>query len=317
MRGRAVAGTKPGSAHVPPILRQSRNRIVHCHVLYGIAQQESDWTHFCVPESPTSAVGKPERTIVSFDCGYGIAQVTSGMHDGDTPDFDQARVAADPLYNMIVGLQILRSKWEAVQCVGDREPEVVEDWYSALWAYNGLSYKNNPNNPTYSAGRGVYQPANGGSYPYQEKVLGWMEFPKSGRWGSIQPGYPNRGEIGTTGTPKALTEPKCGTPTSCTKTRTRNLSACTKPASPDVDAGSTVDAGPPAIVDAGIAVQLEAKGEADEGCSCRAAAAPARAGAATTRTGLAFLFFVLAAFGIRRGARSARRARSAPRSARR
>ena len=38
------------------------------------------WKQFCVPELPADQVGGPSRTIISFDCGYGIGQVTSGMH---------------------------------------------------------------------------------------------------------------------------------------------------------------------------------------------------------------------------------------------
>lgn len=242
-----------------------------CHVLYAVAQQESGWTQFCLPEAPQSAVGKPERTIVSFDCGYGVAQVTTGMHDSDTPSFDQGRVASDVFYNMMVGAGILRSKWEAVECVGDRNPEIVEDWYSALWAYNGLSYKNNPNNPTYAAGRGPYDPQNGGSYPYQERIYGWMEFPspKTQRWKSILPAYPNRGEIGSGSSPRQLSEPSCASPTSCTRKRTTNRSPCTPPPAVVVDAGPPAPPPPPPEVDAGPAVVEEAvEGEADAGCTC-------------------------------------------------
>ena len=254
-----------------------------CHVLYAIAQQESQWTQFCVPEAPSSAAGKPERTIVSFDCGYGIAQVTSGMHARDNPTFDQSRVASEPLYNMLVGAGVLREKWQVVQCVGDRNPNVVENWYSALWAYNGLAYQNNPNNPTYSAGRKAYDPQNGGSYPYQEKVLGWMEHPspKTARWPAILPAYPNRGQIGTTGAPSPLTEPKCGSPTSCASTRMTNLSPCTAPVA---DAGAPPQPPPaPALVDAGVELEVALEAEADthDGCACayvgRTSTSPARA----------------------------------------
>lgn len=249
-----------------------------CHVLYAIAEQESDWTQFCVPESPQSAVGSPERTIVSFDCGFGIAQVTSGMRQGESPTFDQKRVASDALYNLIVGVRILRDKWQAVECVGDRDPEVVEHWYSALWAYNGLSYKNNPNNPAHSPGRNVYDPQNGGSYPYQEKLLGLMEFPSDARWESILPAYPNRGEIGTGSSPKALTEPKCATPTSCVRTRTVNASSCKPPVPPVADAGAPPPVTPPepAAPDAGDAVlPAEEDVPVETGCSCHVVGAPA------------------------------------------
>ena len=60
-----------------------------CHVLKAIAMQESGWRQFCVPDTPANEVGQPSRTIVSFDCGYGVGQVTSGMHVGETPSFDR------------------------------------------------------------------------------------------------------------------------------------------------------------------------------------------------------------------------------------
>jgi hypothetical protein len=280
-----------------------------CHVLWAIAQQESDWTHFCVPESPSSAVGAPERTIVSFDCGYGIAQVTSGMHSTDDPAFDQTRVASDPLYNMVVGAGILRDKWEAVQCVGDRNPGIVEDWYSALWAYNGLSYTNNPNNPNYSAGRGAYDPQNGGSYPYQERVLGWMEHPPKGaqgfRWPAISPAYPNRGEIGTSGSPKALSEPACESPTRCTSKRTTHESACSSPAVPS-DGGPPPPPPPPPSPpdDAGeIAVSAEVEAEEESGCACSDAGRGRSSSSSREATAGAFGLVVAGAVRRRRRAR--------------
>ena len=48
-----------------------------CHVLMAIAMQESGWQQFCVPDSPAGSVGAKERTIVAFDCGYGVGQVTT------------------------------------------------------------------------------------------------------------------------------------------------------------------------------------------------------------------------------------------------
>jgi MYXO-CTERM domain-containing protein len=247
-----------------------------CHVLMGIAMQESGWKQFCVPDRPAGSVGAPERTIVSFDCGYGVGQVTSGMRVGEMPSFDRLRVAAEPVYNLATGTQILASKWAATNCVGDNLPEVVEHWYAALWAYNGLSYTNNPNNPKHTAGRGPYNPANGGAYPYQEKVLGWMEFPpSSAHWKSLAAAYPNRGDIGGGSAPPALPEPKCASPTSCTTTRPTHQSSCSPSAS---DAGVPPDPTPvgdgaapppdPIDPDGGNGVQANASG----GCSCDVAA---------------------------------------------
>lgn len=248
-----------------------------CHVLEAIAMQESGWTQFCVPQVPAASVGAPSRTIVSFDCGYGIGQVTSGMHVNETPSFDRARVAADATYNLATGTRILAAKWAATNCVGDNDPDLVEDWYTAIWAYNGLAYSNNPNNPNLTAGRGPYNPKNGGSYTYQERVLGWMEFPPAdGRWASLAPAYPNRGDVGTTGSPPALPEPSCASPTSCASTRGTHPSSCGATPPPPPDGGP-----PPPVVDAGpIPADAGAEGgegglgaQADEssGCSCRTA----------------------------------------------
>ena len=120
--------------------------------------QESGWRQFCVPDTPADQVGGAARTIISFDCGYGVGQVTSGMHKGETPAFDRARVAGDATYNLATGTLILADKWRATNCVGDNQPRTVEDWYVATWAYNGLAFVNNPNNPNYSATRGVCDP---------------------------------------------------------------------------------------------------------------------------------------------------------------
>lgn len=220
-----------------------------CHVLMAIAMQESGWRQFCVPDAPASEKGQPERTIVSFDCGYGIGQVTSGMHTGESPSFDRARVASDPTYNLATGTRILRDKWAATKCVGDNNPELVEDWYTAIWAYNGLAYSNNPNNPNLTAGRGPYDPASGaGSYAYQERVLGWMEHPPSARWDVLAPAYPNLGDLGTSGSPPELPEPSCASPTSCAQKRTTHTSRCGAAPSP-ADAGAG-DAAADAAADA-------------------------------------------------------------------
>jgi MYXO-CTERM domain-containing protein len=269
-----------------------------CHVLQAIAMQESGWRQFCVPDTPAASVGAPSRTIVSFDCGYGIGQVTSGMHVGENPSFDRQRVAADPTYNMATGTRILRDKWAATNCVGDNDPDLVEDWYTAIWAYNGLAYSNNPNNPNLTAGRGVYNPKNGGSYAYQERVLGWMENPPAdGRWKSLAVAYPNRGEIGSGGSPPDLSEPSCASPTDCTKTRSTHASSCGTSA--PVDAGTDaapVDAAP---VDAG---PPPAPAVDEGGCSCRTA--PARG--PRSATGLVLVGLAVALARLRRRDRSAR-----------
>ncbi len=198
-----------------------------CELLKAIAYQESFWQQFCVPDSPPDQVGKPSQTIIARDCGYGIGQVTSGMHVGEAPGYDRARVAGDPLYNLATGTQILAQKWSYTQCVGDNLPSVVEHWYTATWAYNGLATKNNPNNAAYSSTRGVWNPNVGGSAPYQEKVFGRMEHPPTtSHWTSLPFAYPDPANIGTAGSPPALPEPSCASPTDCTSTRPVHVSSC-------------------------------------------------------------------------------------------
>lgn len=228
-----------------------------CELLGAIAQRESGWKQFCAPDRPPDQVGRPSQTIISFDCGYGISQVTSGMHAGETPGFDRARVAAEPLYNLATGASILAGKWRATPCVGDNQPTVVEHWYTATWAYNGLAYINNPNNPTYNSARGAWNPSVGGAAPYQEKIFGSLEFPPSdGRFAQVTVAYPALADIGTGSKPPALPEPACGTPTSCATPRGTHASGCFGGApdggSPSTDAGEPLDAGGPAEPDAGL-----------------------------------------------------------------
>jgi MYXO-CTERM domain-containing protein len=102
---------------------------------------------------------------------------------------------------------------------------VIEHWYTATWAYNGLAYVNNPSNPNYDPGRGVWDPAVGGGAPYQEKVFGWMEH-TGGQWDAVALAYPNPGDAGASGSPPALPEPSCASPTDGVATRPPHATAC-------------------------------------------------------------------------------------------
>ncbi|HTJ80835.1 MAG TPA: MYXO-CTERM sorting domain-containing protein, partial [Polyangiaceae bacterium] len=197
-----------------------------CELLKSIAMVESGWRQFCVPTTPSDQVGGPSRTIISFDCGYGVGQVTSGMHTGENPDFDRARVASDATYNLATGTRILAGKWIATNCVGDNQPTIIEDWYTATWAYNGLAYVNNPSNPNYDSNRGVYDPAVNNACPYQERVFGRIENPTGDLWPSVALAYPNPGDCGSSGSPPALPEPDCASPTDCADTRSVHVTAC-------------------------------------------------------------------------------------------
>ncbi len=311
-----------------------------CHVLKALAMVESGWVQFCVPDAPETSVGAGERTIVSFDCGYGVSQVTSGMHVGETTVFDPARVASDATYNLATGTLILRDKWAATSCVGDSNPDVVEDWYTALWAYNGLAYSNNPNNPNLKANRGPYNPKNGGAYAYQERIYGWMENPPSAaHWPALAAAYPNRGAIGDGTRPPALDEPSCASPTSCATTRATHASACDAvTTNPSTDGGAPFVTGPitdpsfpiasatppPRARDAGLGTPRPSFAPADSGgCGCTVVGLSTPGSRGETWAVLtAFAAFAAIASSRRPRARSRARARlrslvSAERAARR
>jgi hypothetical protein len=142
------------------------------------------------------------------DCGYGVAQITDGMRKagrekpGETalPYDTQRAVALDFAANVAAGVRILQDKWNQTRRGGlfvhDGDPEFLENWFFALWAYNtgfypdqgggqpwGVGWANNPINPRYDPDRPPfleesYDDARTPQFwPYPEKVLGWAGHP--------------------------------------------------------------------------------------------------------------------------------------------
>jgi hypothetical protein len=84
------------------------------------------------------------------DCGYGIAQVTSGMcwkgrYHCKAPfsPMQQEAIAVDYQANIAAGLQILVNKWNELYQLGitpnpshTADPSYIENWYLAVWDYN-------------------------------------------------------------------------------------------------------------------------------------------------------------------------------------
>jgi hypothetical protein len=130
-------------------------------------------------------------TVIASDCGYGIMQITSGMTGGG--GFDPQRVASSINYNIGTGTKILIEKWNSnIPPVGNNNPEFIEHWYYAIWAYNGFSFDNNPNNPIFPANRSSWSctKQNASQWPYQEKVLGCVQFPPDDPEAIVEPGDP-------------------------------------------------------------------------------------------------------------------------------
>jgi hypothetical protein len=169
------------AGQVPPVL------------LKAIAYIESSITQ-SGSSNPFGSIGP---TLIAFDCGHGVAQVTTGMtyptgEDGrGSPQ--QALVATHYAYNIARGANILVQKWNdapeekpiaGVDTLG--HPAVLENWYYAVWAYNGFtgpgaSKSNHPLDPIYGEWpRTPYSCGpdddglghNRSNYPYQELVFG-------------------------------------------------------------------------------------------------------------------------------------------------
>ncbi len=131
------------------------------------------------------------------DCGYGIGQITDHMRLDDDfyTDDEKLMIATDYAANIAVAQQILASKWnelkEAEMISPNADPSLVENWYMALWAYNtgfrsnaehsGLGWTNNPANSDWRFDRryflraGLDDAKTPGDWPYQERVLGFVE----------------------------------------------------------------------------------------------------------------------------------------------
>ena len=135
--------------------------------------------------------------LVSFDCGHGVMQVTTGMTTplgtSSLPTLRQASVATHYVYNIARGAAILADKWNQAPktrpIVGTDtggDPRLVENWYFAVWSYNGFTgpgsnSSNHPLDPSFGAWpRARYQCDGTQSrrrYPYQELVWGCMASP--------------------------------------------------------------------------------------------------------------------------------------------
>jgi hypothetical protein len=137
------------------------------------------------------------------DCGYGIGQVTSGMAKSDTTYTaeQQKAIAVDYAANIAASVRILQDKWNQMYEHGilanGGDPEYLENWWFALWAYNsgfnlpdasdaaapwGLGWFNNPANGLYPPDRKMFLSSGYDDartpnlWTYPERVLGWAAY---------------------------------------------------------------------------------------------------------------------------------------------
>jgi hypothetical protein len=129
----AGAYVNPAPAEIRAKLNAAAvERLIPPKILYGIAFQESTWRQF-------DANGDP--LIGSDGRGIGIMQVTTipaGV------DVERLRTEID--YNIAVGADILIEKWgyapSVFPVIGDGDPRSYENWFFAVWAYNGWTRDN-------------------------------------------------------------------------------------------------------------------------------------------------------------------------------
>ncbi|HUF54163.1 MAG TPA: hypothetical protein VMR52_10375 [Dehalococcoidia bacterium] len=185
---RSAGSSTVANPYIPPV------------ILKSIAFLESGWAQ--ASYDPAVQYGEVGPVLSSHDCGYGLMQVTTGMQNvSNVPNIEQAMIGTHYAFNVARGARILAEKWnmspEHRPIVGERDPNLLENWYYALWGYNGFAFSNHPLNPAYSTNRVPYScgPTNDGyghdrsQYPYQELVLGCVERPPtragSHLWNSI------------------------------------------------------------------------------------------------------------------------------------
>ncbi len=190
----------PGDSYFgnPQLLRGTRanpvpdGRRLPVEVLRGIAWVESQLT-MAARSVPFDSVG---QSLVSFDCGHGLMQVTSGMSvplgERDYPSADQLQVATSYPHNIARGAALLASKWNEAPTqrpiVGTdtgRDPRIIENWYYSVWSYNGFtgpgsSQSNHPLSPALPWPRSPNLCNDSQSrtrFPYQELVWGCIASP--------------------------------------------------------------------------------------------------------------------------------------------
>ncbi len=115
-------------------------------ILKAIARVESVYEHF-------NRDGSPKITGSSI----GLMQINN--RNGG---YDTNRLKYDIMYNIEAGADVLLNKWsmssyQSVSSVGNMDPNILENWYFALWAYNGWAQSNNPNMLSSYAKKSTYQ----------------------------------------------------------------------------------------------------------------------------------------------------------------
>lgn len=155
--------TNPSFKEINVLLtKKAREANIPPEVLKAIAFQESSMNQYwnTVPESVKKCKTDGKKTLswdgtnalLGFDCiGIGIMQVSDHMNmsPGKAKDDYIHRLKTDIEFNIEEGIKILKGKWNLhrsgrIPTVNDNDPMVLDNWYFAILAYNGLLERNDP-----------------------------------------------------------------------------------------------------------------------------------------------------------------------------
>jgi hypothetical protein len=133
----------------------AQRRGVPSIIVMALARVESVFRHY----------DEASRSVRTGSAGsIGLMQINNSRSL-----YDDYRLRYDIAYNIEAGVDVLLEKWGAsastshwayLPSVGNMDPNILENWYFALWGYNGFVASNNPN-VAYASGK---------SYTFQDLV---------------------------------------------------------------------------------------------------------------------------------------------------
>jgi hypothetical protein len=110
-----------------------------------------------IPSVILMSIARVETVFKHYEEDGTVARGTSGsiglmqIHN-NYGEYDDNLLINDIKYNINAGADVLINKWEAglsqygyLPTVGNMDPNILENWYFALWGYNSYVERNNPN----------------------------------------------------------------------------------------------------------------------------------------------------------------------------
>ncbi|WP_165769016.1 cell wall-binding repeat-containing protein [Virgibacillus profundi] len=156
LQSNTLNGVNPSYAEINSILtEESLKANVSPEIVKAIAYQESGWQQYWerVPESVKKCPNYDGTNVkLGYDCiGIGIMQISNQMYLDEGPEKEEyiRKLKTNIRFNIQEGIKILKEKWNyhrsgLIPTINDNDSMVIENWYFAIMAYNGLLPRNNP-----------------------------------------------------------------------------------------------------------------------------------------------------------------------------